>query len=185
MLKVVVIEDAGLVRKGLILTTSWDQNQCEVVGEADNGIDGRELIIRLKPDIAITDIRLPGISGLEMIEAVHNLVRTKFIVISGFSEFEYARQAIQLGIIDYLVKPVEDRVLSDALAKAGNAVWTDSIMERMQKSAAFGGDRQFSLFREYLMYATNAKSEYTNRAIQYIQANFAKEITARDINGIS
>jgi len=182
MLKVIVVEDALLVRKGLILTTPWDQNQCEVVGEASNGLDGRKLLLELKPDIAITDIRLPGMSGLEMIESVRNAVHTKFIVISGFSEFEYARKAIQLGIIEYLVKPVSDSALSDALAKAGNAVWADGIMERLRSGDAEDG-RQISLFGEYLMYASNPKSEYTNRAVQFIHSNYSRDVTAKDIAG--
>ena len=63
MLKVVVVEDAALVRKGLIMTTSWEQNQCEVVGSAANGIEGEKLILEKRPNIVITDIRLPLLPG--------------------------------------------------------------------------------------------------------------------------
>lgn len=181
MLKVVVVEDAALVRKGLIMTTSWEQNQCEVVGSAANGIEGEKLILEKRPNIVITDIRLPGKSGLEMIEAVKNKVNAKFIIISGYSEFEYAKKALSLNVTDYLVKPVDDRALSDALARAGNAVWADSLVERVQMGQESIESSPIMLFREYLLYGTTTKSEYADGVIDYIRKNYASDISVKEI----
>ena len=64
MIRIVVVEDEVLVKKGLILTTDWQKYGCEVVGEASNGIEGINIIERLKPDIVITDVRMPGLDGI-------------------------------------------------------------------------------------------------------------------------
>lgn len=123
MIRIVVVEDEILVKKGLILTTDWQKYDCEVVGEASNGIEGLEEINRMKPDIVITDVRMPGLDGIGMIEkAKAGGLKPEFIIISGYSEFEYARKAVKLGVRDFLVKPIEDEDLDLALQNTCAAV---------------------------------------------------------------
>src|SRR5690554_2261051 len=102
MFRIVVIEDEDLLRKGLVITTPWDECECQVVGEATNGLEGLELIKKLKPDIVFTDIKMSGLDGLSMIRKAKEFVNdTEFIILSGYNEFDYARQAIKLGVKEY------------------------------------------------------------------------------------
>ena len=107
-IKVLVVEDEDVLRKGLILTTAWDKINAKVIGEADNGSDGYSLALRLQPDLIVTDVAMPGMDGLEMIKAlVEKLTDIEFIIISGHAEFEYAQQALELGVKGYILKPID------------------------------------------------------------------------------
>lgn len=117
MFRVVVIEDELTVRRGLILTTSWSDYNCEVIGEAKNGKQGVEMILELKPDIVITDIKMPLMNGLEMMEKIITHYHPVFIILTAFSDFNYAKKALQLGAVDYLLKPFNDEELDKTMKK--------------------------------------------------------------------
>jgi two-component system response regulator YesN len=103
--KVVIIDDEALVRVGLKSIINWDEQGCELVGEASNGQVGYDLIINTKPDIVITDIKMPVIDGLEMIKKLNDEnIKPKFIILSSFNEFNLARQAMKYGVEEYLIK---------------------------------------------------------------------------------
>lgn len=105
MFRVVVIDDEALVRVGLKSMVNWEEQDCELVGEASNGEAGFELINSLKPDIVITDIKMPVADGLQMIERLKTEnIKAKFIVLSSYDEFNLVRQAMKLGVEDYLIK---------------------------------------------------------------------------------
>lgn len=90
----------------------------EIAGEAGDGITALNLVRQLKPDVVITDIRMPGMSGMELIKQVRDeQLPVEFVIISGYSEFEYARSAIQYGVSDYLLKPIRREELNDVLAR--------------------------------------------------------------------
>ncbi|HHW31934.1 MAG TPA: response regulator [Clostridiaceae bacterium] len=181
MLKVIVVEDAYLLRKGLIFTIDWESMGCQVIGDVSNGIDGVDIILRLKPHIVITDIRLPGMNGLEMMKVVKDKSDAKFIIISGYSEFEYAQQAVKLGAIDYLIKPVDDRLLMDALQRACEAVRRDNLVNKLQTQFSNIEDSKLMLFKEYMAIEPSTKSEYVNKTIKYIIENYSKDIRVKDI----
>lgn len=92
-----------------------------VVGEAQNGIDAYDITLQLKPDILITDIRMPGYDGIEMIKRLKTQVPDlSIIIISGYRDFEYAQEAIRYGVMDYLLKPIRESDLRSALDKSIN-----------------------------------------------------------------
>lgn len=95
----------------------WETLGCTVVGTADNGTDGADCIHRLRPDVVITDVVMPGQGGLEMIDAVSAEVPCKFIIISGYQEFEYVRHALRAGVVDYLLKPITAADLQEVLMR--------------------------------------------------------------------
>ena len=106
-MRVIVVEDEDRIREGITGLLGLLEGKFEAAGEAEDGTAGLELIKREKPDIVITDIRMPDMSGLEMLEKVREYgIQSKVIVLSAYSEFEYARQAIRLGVTEYLLKPV-------------------------------------------------------------------------------
>ena len=105
MKKVLLVEDENLIRRGLKFQMDWTAVNCVVAGEAASGQEGLEQIQNLQPDIVITDIRMPDMDGLEMLAAGQAECPFDAIIISGYSEFEYAQQAIHLGVSEYLLKP--------------------------------------------------------------------------------
>jgi YesN/AraC family two-component response regulator len=117
MIKVVVVDDEVLLRKGLISTTPWSSLDCEVVGEASDADEGEEVIKNLQPDIVIMDIKMPGRTGLELIKSLKSEAGCEFIILSGYGEFSYAQKAIDLGVNSYLLKPVGDEELLEAIRK--------------------------------------------------------------------
>lgn len=118
MYRIVVIDDEYIVVEGIKAIIKKRDMDCKVVGSAVDGIDGLDIVREAKPDILITDIRMPGMDGLSLIEVVkEELPRTRFIVISGYTEFEYARRAISLGVKGYIDKPITMEKLEEVIAK--------------------------------------------------------------------
>ena len=106
MLKVLIADDERIVRKTLRLIGNWDKYEMELVGEAQNGIEVLEMIERLTPDILLLDMKMPGLSGNQILEQLTEKNKQIYvIVISGYDDFEYARIALKYGAIDYLLKP--------------------------------------------------------------------------------
>ena len=118
MLKVVVVEDEELVRKGIVLAVDWASVGCAVVGEAANGQDALELAESLRPDVILTDIKMPFMDGLELCRILTDrLPAARFVVFSGFDAFEYAKQAIQMNVVEYILKPINADELSAVLRR--------------------------------------------------------------------
>ena len=118
MYKVYVADDSILFRKELVLTTPWEALNCNVIGQAGDGYIAMDEIIKTNPDIVITDIRMPKMDGLELIKELKDRdFDAEFIVISAYSEFEYALKAIKLGVHDYVLKPINDEELMETLSK--------------------------------------------------------------------
>ena len=115
-MKVLIVEDEVRIREGIGRLLSRSGGTYEVVMEAGNGMEGLKAILELKPDIVITDIRMPDMDGLEMLgQMVKSGIHTKAIVLSAYSEFEYARTAMKLGVTEYLLKPIAYNELMQAL----------------------------------------------------------------------
>ncbi|MFC0560558.1 response regulator [Halalkalibacter alkalisediminis] len=118
MLKAVIFDDEYIVTQGLKTMINWSQYGIEVVGTASDGISALKLFKQLKPDIIFTDIRMPGMDGLELIqEVMQEVPETICIVFSGFNEFSYVKKAIKLGVADYLEKPVTIPMIEEAIQR--------------------------------------------------------------------
>lgn len=120
MLKVVVADDEARVCKLVLMLADWASLGMEVVGTASNGIEALELVEKFQPDILVTDIRMPGCHGLDLIErAKAKYPNLEVIIISGHAHFEYAQTAIKYGVGDYLLKPIKREELMGTLEKLG------------------------------------------------------------------
>jgi two-component system response regulator YesN len=109
MYKVILVDDEKQIIEGLTAIINWQKYNCMVVGAAYNGKMGIEQALLLKPDIIVTDIRMPHIEGIEMVAKIQeNQPNIKFIILSGFSEFNYAKKGMELGVKHYVLKPVEE-----------------------------------------------------------------------------
>lgn len=113
--KVVIIEDENIELQELSMIIEDEIEELELVGTANNGIEGQKVINELCPDIVISDIRLPGQTGLDMLSLIEPNV--KAIILSGYSDFKYMQNAIRLGVDDYLLKPIDNEDLLKALNK--------------------------------------------------------------------
>lgn len=118
MIRVVVADDEEKVCQLICSLIDWKALDMEIVGVAHNSIEALELIQSLHPDIMITDIRMPGYDGLELINRGKQIKNDiEFIIISGYSHFEYAQTAIKYGVSDYLLKPIKKNELLVSLNK--------------------------------------------------------------------
>lgn len=116
MMRIVIVEDEIRIREGIIKLIKKVNAKHEIVGEAENGIDGLRLIEETKPDLIITDIKMSDMDGLEMLARLKELhISVKAIVLSAYSEFSYAQQAIKLGVSEYLLKPISVGNLTQSL----------------------------------------------------------------------
>ncbi len=107
-MRLLIVDDEAIIRKGLCETIAWDELQVEVIGEASNGQEAIELLRKSQVDLVLTDIRMPVMDGLELVERIKKEgIHTHVIMISGYDDFEYAVQAMRLGVKDYLLKPVD------------------------------------------------------------------------------
>ena len=119
MYKLLIADDEHLVIKSLKASINWNEYGFEVIGEAYDGVEAYELILKLKPDVAFVDIRMPGMNGLELIKKINEQsINTVFVVISGYAEFAYAQKAISYGALGFCLKPFEDSELQNILKKA-------------------------------------------------------------------
>jgi len=131
MYKVFLVEDEIVVREGIRNNIPWDQIQYSLAGEAPDGEMALSMIQDIKPDILITDIRMPFMDGLTLSRIVKkNLPWIKIIILSGHDEFEYAREAIGIGIDEYLLKPVSSQDMLKALDKVAARI--DEEKENLQ-----------------------------------------------------
>ncbi|MEG0352532.1 MAG: response regulator [Cellulosilyticaceae bacterium] len=119
MYKVLIIDDEVFIREGLKMIIPWQELGCEIVGQAEDGEEGVEKIIELKPDIIISDIRMPKKNGLEMIDEIKSINQnSQMIILTGYRDFEYAQQAIRLGVIRFLLKPSKLDEIKEAVGTA-------------------------------------------------------------------
>ena len=120
MLKVLIADDERKVCQLIEKLIDWKSQEMQVIATAENGMEALEVIQKSQPDIVITDIRMPGYDGLELIRIGKEInPRMEFIIISGYRHFEYAQTAIRYGVSAYILKPIKKEELNETLHKLG------------------------------------------------------------------
>lgn len=137
MLKVFIVEDESIVREGLRDNIPWEQYGFKFVGEASDGEMALPMIQQTKPDVLLTDIKMPFMDGLSLSRLVHQEFPTmKIIIISGHDDFEYAREAISIGVEQYLLKPITrasmQKLLTELKTKIEQEREQNSFQEKFQ-----------------------------------------------------
>lgn len=121
MIKTLIVEDESWVRKGIIKVIKWDELGLKLIGEADNGDEALHIFETEKPELIITDMKMPHFSGVEFLKKLADTnSNCEIIVISGFSDYEYMKQAISSNVFEYLLKPVDETHLNNVLKKVIN-----------------------------------------------------------------
>ena len=131
-LNVLIVDDEPVIREGIKTFIPWSRLNCVFAGEASDGMEAVEFIKRGKVDIVITDIRMPGMDGLELAEWVtENFPEIKVIILTGYSDFEYARKALRFNTVDYLLKPAGEEELTSVLKKTISEIQKDSTFKNI------------------------------------------------------
>lgn len=129
-MRAIIIDDERWICQLIAKIIDWDKIGIELAGQAEDGLAALELIQMIKPEIVITDIRMPQIDGLEIIRRTREMgIDTSFIIISGFKHFEYAQQAMQYGVEDYLLKPIKKTELTNILVKISKKVTVKQVRD--------------------------------------------------------
>ena len=114
--KLLIADDEALIRESLLNDYEWDKNDINVVGCCKNGLEALDAVVDSAPDIVMTDIRMPGMSGLELLEKLYELDQSILcIILSGYCDFEYAKQAMSFGVKHYLTKPIDAEKMWEAI----------------------------------------------------------------------
>ena len=129
MYRVIIVDDEPVIRKGLRETIEWDSLGLEVAGEAADGIEALKLIKAVRPEILITDIRMPDMDGIQLIQEVKKLdFDVKITILSGYSEYDYLKAAIRLGVDNYLLKPIDNDELISNLKNAVSEIEKEAVV---------------------------------------------------------
>jgi two-component system response regulator YesN len=116
MYRIFIADDEAIIREGIKCLFDWESLGFSIAGEASNGEQAYREILRLQPEVALLDIRMPGLSGLDAIRELRNAgYEGRIIILSGYSDFKYAQEAIRYGVYSYLTKPVDEDELEAAL----------------------------------------------------------------------
>lgn len=135
MYSVLILDDNKPIAAHIQHTIAWEELGCRVVAVLHDGISGREAIERFKPDLIITDVEMPGLSGIQMVELARNCIPySKLIFISAYDKFSYAHQALKLKACDYLLKPFTRSELRNAVDKALAELERDLLSENEENN---------------------------------------------------
>lgn len=166
--RVVVIDDNVLITEAISKLINSEKLDCCVVGTAGDGMEGKKIISSLKPDIIITDIKMPGFDGLDMAKMIKPLVpHAKIIVITGYQDFNYAQKAVKLGIFDFILKPINEKQLCKIIKVAVMQIKKEKI-ETNEKQKVIEENKNLQI--------------QINETLPALRKNFILQLINNDIN---
>lgn len=169
-MKVIIVEDEDLIRKKLEILPSYEKLGMKVCATGKNGIEGLKLIKKHQPQVVITDITMPLMDGLTMIEESLDYEYSA-IIVSGYNDFDYAKKAIKYGVTDYILKPIDIEELNKSLVNAKKLYeMKTSFLINKDKFDILDIDRDEDM-----------KSDIAEQMIDFIEENFAKKISVKDL----
>lgn len=175
MLKVFLVEDESVIREGLRSKIPWEQYGFTLVGDAADGEMALPLIRKTRPDVLITDIKMPFMDGLSLSKIVHSeLPKTRIIIISGHDDFDYARKAIEVGVEQYLLKPITRMTLRKVLLELKEKIeqemeqedYQTKFQNEMYEYEQLSGRRFFEKIFEGKLSVTEIYEEAARRSIE-------------------
>lgn len=147
MLKMIIVDDEKTIRDSMRDSIDWNRIGIEIMGLCKNGLEAYDMILDESPDIVLTDIRMPALSGLELIQRITQTGQDiEFIILSGYSEFSYAKEAMRYGIKHYLLKPCNEEELVEVVQEAARLCYQKKL-SRPEHQKYF----QENIFRNLIM----------------------------------
>lgn len=190
MINAIIVDDENLIRDGLKVIINWEKLGVKIAAEASNGKDALDIIKKIRPQLAIVDIKMPILSGIELIEVVKKEgINTLFIILSGYDEFGFAQQAIKFGAFRYLLKPVEPDELESCLCEAKIKIKQQSkeqdIMHKCQNVLGVKAFESSENGKADSEYETNANNVTKNTSIlkilKYINDHIEERLALEDL----
>lgn len=187
MLSVIIIDDEEWVRFLINGLVPWDKLGMRVVGEATNGSEGLELCRKLKPDIVLTDIRMPAMDGLALLERLkEESPEVKVVIISGYDEFSYAKKAVKSGAFDYVLKPVDEDELLEILKKTKEQIQKvkkekDQVVKLKKEIVKLRNGLSETSEEEMLEIAAQVEHQAVQKALNYIHEAYNTDLTLENI----
>ncbi|MFV0362604.1 MAG: response regulator [Suipraeoptans sp.] len=176
MFKLLIVDDEHIIRQGLSMIP-WHEHDIEVVAVLKNGIEVEEWINNNEADILLTDIRMPGLSGIELAKiALENFPLIKVILLSGHGEFTYAQEAIKFGVFEYILKSSTPTEILDCVKRACEMQIKEkakkSKMEKLEEEI-----KDYSMLIRPSEVILNNQEEQISKILQYIYKNYNMELT--------
>lgn len=188
MIDAMIVDDEQYICSLLERLIDWSALGIRLLGNANNGKDALDMIREMKPDIILTDIRMPGLDGIRLLEEIQKLQMTSLvIIISGYDDFSYAQSAVRLGAFEYILKPVEAENLQNVLLKAKEEIEknrknSEYITKLKRELAKMQRVREGSSDDEKERGITDAHVS-VQRAIHYINENYNQDISMEQVAG--
>lgn len=149
MLRLIIADDESMIRETIPYLIDWKKSGIELVGVCQDGIEAYHMILDESPDIVMTDIRMPGLSGLDLVREVANLgLDTRFIILSGYEEFAYAREAMKYGVKYYLLKPCNKIQILESICHVRN----ECVKYRERQEEKIQSNQMLSVLQQEAMY---------------------------------
>jgi len=180
MLKVLIVEDEDIIRKGLMHTVDWLSMDCVVVADACDGAEGLRLIEEHKPDLVITDIKMPIMDGIKMLEKALKNYKFHSIILTSYSEFEYAKQAISLKVFEYLLKPVDEEKLVCIIENVKKEIHQKKVYGNLIEKAITDNEMKLVDLDIYVS-PSGGQNHYISEAIKEIKLNYHRKISIESI----
>lgn len=175
--KILLADDERIILDGIRKVIDWKALDAELVDTARNGIDAFEKIVRHQPHIVISDIKMPGMDGLNLVAKVHeNFPSIRFILLSGFSEFEYARTAMQYGVKNYLLKPCNELKIIEALNENITELKAIGEQDQFVRNLRRNFEKAKPLIKAQLLTEFLTTKIYTNKDLVLYQTLFDVDI---------
>ncbi len=178
-LNVLLVDDEIIIRQGFIKLFDWQAHDCQVIGQASDGLEALSKIDELKPDIVIMDINIPIMNGLKVIELSRiKHPDTAFVIVSGYDDFSYCRQALKLKITDYILKPVNYEEFGNCIDNLKISLFESKIENKDSQQK----DRMIVSITKYLQnhlqedVSLNVLAQEFHLNAQYISQLFKSEI---------
>ncbi|WP_438351193.1 response regulator transcription factor [Paenibacillus sp. FA6] len=168
MYKVLLVDDEFIILDGIASVVDWEAIGTQLIGTAQNGVEAFEIVKRELPDIIISDIRMPGMDGLQLLAAVRELYPDiSFIMLTGFSEFDYAKTAMQYRVNHYLLKPCSEETIVEALTEVVRRKRENDDNDHFVQSIKYGLERALPHAKEQFLKELVTNKTYGVKEWQY------------------
>lgn len=179
MLKIMIVDNEAAIRKGLVHCIHWESLGCIVAAQAVDGIDALEQIPSIQPDIVMSDIRMPGMDGLELAHHIHKQYpNTKVIILTGFPDFEYAQRAIEYQVVDFVLKPTSVESLTQAIERAKARIAEEQNNQELTRRLANKSEENLQLERGMLLHDLMHRVELSHLYVMNRMAQLSLDLSS-------